>query len=130
MKPYIVRKRKAMRDLERRMREEEFQRGLKEWREWIKDERSRATIAKRARQESDWDGSKSFLIGVLAGAKRSGMFDYLYAEQKKTPGKRSVGARKKPKRRKATARKKVSIRTPIKKGRMQRRKAKPGVMRR
>ncbi|MFA5753157.1 MAG: hypothetical protein WC910_08815, partial [Bacteroidales bacterium] len=51
--------------------QEEFDRGLQEWPEWITSERARQAVARRKAQAAD-ELEAAFFFGVLTGAKRAG----------------------------------------------------------
>ena len=51
--------------------EEEFNRGLAEWDQWIRDETSRQQVIRRRFAATD-ELEQAFFVGVLTGAKRSG----------------------------------------------------------
>lgn len=51
-------------------RNEEFERGLAEWQQWVRDEQSHANVVRRRRAAAD-PLEEAFFIGVLTGAKRA-----------------------------------------------------------
>lgn len=67
---YHRRKTKKEIEVDKEVRQMEFDRGVAEWREWIRDQKSKDNVIARKRRSDDDD--KAYFLGVLTGAKRAG----------------------------------------------------------